>query len=59
MRGQADSLLPIQFRFFYVYLGANCSRFSGIVIPAFAFISPLRYEDIGSIGAKLLFIFVF
>jgi hypothetical protein len=56
MRGQADSLSPIQFKFFYLF-GANCSRILGIVIPAFAFISSLRYEDAGSIGAKGLFIF--
>jgi hypothetical protein len=51
MRGQADSLSPIQFKFFYLF-GANCSRILGIVIPAIAYISSLRYEDNGSFGAK-------
>jgi hypothetical protein len=36
--------------------GANCPFLFGSAIPALAFISSLRYEDAGSIGAKGLII---
>lgn len=56
MPGQAASLLPIQFRFICLF-EANCPRISGIVIPALAFSSSLRYEDNSSVGAIKGFIF--
>ncbi|MFC3335789.1 hypothetical protein [Flavobacterium palustre] len=40
----------------FFVLGAALFVFSMSIPPAFAFISSLRYEDIGSIGAKITFI---
>jgi hypothetical protein len=42
-----------------ISFGANCPLVFAIAIPAFGYISSLRYEDTASIGAEGLFILLF